>query len=62
MQILSLYLLIGALLVMAACEINKIPSYDDSEPEVELTNSDRIVYILFWPAIIIYVIYKLKKE
>lgn len=61
MQILSIYLLIGALLVMAACEINKIPSYDDSE-EIELTNSDRIVYILFWPAIIIYIIYKLKKE
>lgn len=59
MQILSIYLLIGALLTMAACEINKIPSVDSDE--IIITNSDRVIYILLWPLILIYIIYKLKK-
>jgi len=60
MEIFSVYLLIGLLLTIAASEMNKIPSYDDSD-DISITNSDRIVYILFWPIIILYVIYKLKK-
>ena len=59
MQILSIYLLIGALLTMASCERNKIPSVDSDE--IIITNSDRVIYILLWPLILIYIIYKLKK-
>ena len=60
MQIFSVYLLIGLVLTIAASEIDKIPSYDSDD--ISITNSDRIVYILLWPAIIIFVIYKLKKQ
>lgn len=59
MQIFSIYLLIGLVLTIGTTEINKIPSYDSDD--ISTTNSDRLVYILLWPAIIIYVIYKLKK-
>ena len=59
MQIFSIYLLIGLVLTIAASELNKIPSHDSDE--IMITNSDRLVYILLWPIIILYVIYKLKK-
>ena len=59
MQIFSIYLLIGLVLTIATSEMNKIPSYGSDD--IIITNSDRLVYILLWPVIIIYVIYKLKK-
>jgi hypothetical protein len=59
MDLISLYLLIGLVLTIAVSEMNKIPSYDSDD--ISITNSDRLVYILLWPVIIIYVIYKLKK-
>lgn len=40
-------------------EINDIPSYD--EDDIEITNSDKVVYILLWPVILLYIFYKLKK-
>ncbi len=60
MQIFSIYLIIGLSLTILTSEINDMPSYDEDD-DIEITNSDRVVYILLWPIILVYVIYKLKK-
>lgn len=60
MQILSIYLIIGLSLTILVSEINDMPSYDEDD-NIEITNSDRVVYILLWPFILVYVIYKIKK-
>ncbi len=59
MQICFIYLIIGSALTIMACDINSLPS-EDSE-ETNITNSDKVVYILLWPLILAYIFYKLKK-
>lgn len=59
MQILPIYLFIGLILTMVVDEINNTPPFE--EDDVELTDSDKVIYILLWPVILMYILYHLKK-
>lgn len=59
MNFILIYLIIGSVLTIMASEIDNLPSYDSED--IKITNSDKVVFILFWPAILIYTFYKLKK-
>ncbi|WP_282054522.1 hypothetical protein [Maribacter luteus] len=59
MQIISIYLLIGLVFSITASEIDKMPSEDGNQDI--MTHTDKVIYILLWPVIIFYLIYKLKK-
>lgn len=59
MNYILIYLLIGSVLTIMASEIDNLPSYDPED--IKISNSDKVIYILLWPAILIYTFYKLKK-
>ena len=59
MNFILIYLIIGSILTILVSEINNMPSFDSED--IEITNSDKVVYILLWPAILVYSISKLKK-